>query len=407
MTAGIVLSVATTLPDPIDDPPLLAATPAAIARGEYLARAGDCAACHTARGGVPYAGGRGIATPFGTVYASNLTPDDATGLGRWSAAQFHRALHRGMSADGRLLYPVFPYPNYSRITREDSDAIFHYLRSLPPARQPNLPHALAFPYSTQWALRVWRWLFFRAAEPAQANKASPDRGEYLVQVLGHCNACHASRNLLGATPGPDDLGGGVIPVQNWYAPALTSPQQAGLAHWREADIIELLKTGINAERAVIGPMAEVVRQSTQYLSDEDLRAIAVYLRSLPQIDSPRHISPIPPVPDAQGEKLYARHCADCHGAQGEGVSRVYAKLASSRSVQMDPPANLIRMVVGGGFPPATAGNPRPYGMPPFATVLNDNEIAAVLSYVRASWGNTAPPVTALEVARYRSNTGNR
>ena len=246
-----------------------------IERGAYLVRVGNCGACHTARGGRAFAGGRGIDTPFGTVYASNLTPDPEHGMGRWSAGQFWRALHEGRSADGRLLYPAFPYPNYTLVTRDDSDAMFDYLQSLPPVPQPDRAHALRFPYDTQFALAVWRLVFFRTAafEPDASRPASWNRGAYLVQGLAHCGACHAERNVFGATRENLGLSGGLIPMTNWYAPSLTSPDEASLAGWDHREIAALLGTGSSARASTMGPMAEVVFRSTQYLSAEDLDAM--------------------------------------------------------------------------------------------------------------------------------------
>jgi mono/diheme cytochrome c family protein len=389
--------------------PLIAETPAAlpspeqIERGAYLARAGNCLGCHTERGGAAYAGGRGVPTPFGTVFAPNLTPDNANGLGRWTAAEFWRALHHGRARDGRLLYPAFPYPNYTRVTRADADAIFAFLRSLPAIAQANRPHELQFPFNQQAALAVWRALYFRPAAPeADATRSAEwNRGAYLVDGLGHCNACHASRNALGATASPLDLAGGLIPVQNWYAPSLASPLEAGVADWADADVVALLKTGISARGAVMGPMSEVVSGSTQHLSDADLRAMAAYLKALPPSDATRATgSPAPA--DGPGARLYDKHCAQCHGDQGEGVPGAYPALAGSRAVTMTSAANLVHVVLEGGFPPATAGNPRPYGMPPFATVLSNEDVAALLTHLRGSWGNRAAPVSAVDVGRFRN-----
>ena len=386
----------------------LAFTPELIARGAYLARAGNCMGCHTMPGGAAYAGGRGVPTPFGTIYAPNLTPDRASGLGAWSPAEFWRALHNGRAADGRLLYPAFPYPNYTRVTRADSDAMYAYLRSLPAVAQANKPHALTFPFDQQAALAVWRALYFRPAEPSrpdQNSQRSPEwlRGAYLVEGLGHCNACHASRNALGATRNTLDLAGGLIPVQNWYAPSLTAPDEASLAAWETPQIVALLRTGISDRGAVLGPMGEVVAGSTQHLTEPDLRAMATYLKALPP--SPAAPPPAnatqPASPDGPGAKLYAQHCVQCHGEQGEGVAGAYPALAGSRAVTLRTPANLVHVVLEGGFPPATAGNPRPYGMPPFATVLSDDEVARLLSHVRGSWGNRGAPVSALDVAKFR------
>lgn len=389
-------------------------TPGQVARGEYLTKLGNCMTCHTTRGGAPWAGGRGIATPFGTIYAGNLTPDDETGLGRWSAEHFWRAMHHGRSFDGRLLYPAFPYPDTTRVTREDSDALYFYLRTLPPVRQANTPHALQFPYSTQAALAIWRALFFRPAafEPDAARSAEWNRGAYLVRGLGHCGACHGGRNFLGATPeGGQSLAGGLIPMRNWYAPALDSPDQAGVADWPLDDIVALLRDGISPRGSALGPMADVVYRSLQHWRDEDLRATAVFLKSLPPSRS-QASGRKPPDPAVRelGAERYERHCADCHGRNGEGVrsaagGTLVPPLAGNRVVTMEPPANLIRVIVHGGFLPATAGNPRPFGMPPYGLVLTDEEIAAIASHLRTSWGAEAGGVAAQDVARFRGGAG--
>lgn len=379
-------------------------SPQTLARGAYLARAGNCAACHTERGGAPYAGGRGIETPFGTVFASNLTRDDETGLGRWSADHFWRALHHGRSIDGRLLYPAFPYPSYTQVTREDADALYAFLRSQAPVRQANKPHALRFPYNTQTALAVWRALFFRAEAfaPRADRDAAWNRGAYLVQGLGHCVACHSTRNALGATGDRLDLSGGLIPMQRWYAPSLVGADEASVAAWDTQRIVDLLRSGTSPHGSVMGPMAEVVLRSTQHLSDEDLQAMARFLKDLPQQAAAAREEF---KPDAgllrRGQAIYDDRCVQCHGEQGQGAPGAYPPLAGSRKVQMMSPVNLVRAVLHGGFAPATAANPRPYGMPPFGQDLDDADVAAVVSYLRNAWGNSAPPVTALEVLKLR------
>jgi mono/diheme cytochrome c family protein len=388
------------------------ADPEVIARGAYLARAGNCQACHSARGGEPYAGGRAIETPFGTVFSSNLTPDADHGLGRWSAPQFWRALHHGRSADGRLLTPAFPYDNTTLISRADSDALYAYLRSVPPVAQAVRAHELRFPFNTQAALAVWRALYFepREFQPDTTQSAEWNRGAYLVQGLGHCNACHASRNALGATRGPLDLGGGLIPVHNWYAPSLTDRREAGVADWDRAEIVALLQTGVaNRPSGLVsasGPMGEVVLRSTQHLNDADLGAMAVYLQTLgaqADVSPPAVAAPALKAANPHGEKLYADHCASCHGDNGEGVAGAYPPLAGNRAVTMDVPANLVRIVVEGGFAPATPGHPRPFGMPPFGQTLSNDDIAALLTHVRMSWGHQADAVSALQVNRYRGS----
>lgn len=378
----------------------------AIERGAYLARAGNCMTCHTARGGAAWAGGRGIETPFGTVFSSNLTPDPDTGLGQWTSAHFWRAMHNGRSRDGRLLYPAFPYTSFTEITREDSDALFAYLRSLEPVRQDRRPHALGFPYSTQAALAVWRALYFAPAPfvPDTTRDATWNRGAYLVRGLGHCAACHSARDSLGGG-NPLDLQGGLIPVQNWYAPSLSSAREAGVAQWPREEVIALLRTGTSKLGQVTGPMAEVVQHSTQHLSDADLSAMTAYLQALPQsagaTDAPATPGPVPERVAARGAELYGSRCAGCHGERGEGVTAAYPALAGNRAVTLANPANAIQMVLYGGFGPATPGNPRPFGMPPYVLALSDEDIAAVVTHIRGQWGNQAAAVTTVDIARVR------
>lgn len=392
--------------DPIPDGVVaVAPTAAQRARGQYLALVGNCAGCHTVPGGGAYAGGRAITTPFGTVFASNLTPD-ASGLGGWSAGYFWRALHNGRSRDGRLLYPAFPYPHYTHVTREDSDALFAYLQSVPAVSVVARKHELEFPFDQPAALAIWRALFFRPGvfEPDPGRSAEWNRGAYLAAGLGHCGACHSPRNALGATATADPLTGGLIPSQNWYAPSLRSSAEAGLMGWSQQDAVELLRNGAAPGRHVSGPMAEVVFYSTQYLSDGDVGALAGYLRSLPdgaQPVMPETIRPTAAVL-ARGEGLYRAHCSACHAKGGEGGSG-YPPLAGNRAVQLGTPANVVQMVLHGGFAPATPGNPRPHGMPPFLQTLDDAEIAAVASYVRNTWGNHAGAVDPMEAWRLRGN----
>jgi len=392
-----------------DAPPLAPPNGDSVARGAYLVRAGNCMACHTDRGGAAFAGGRAVLTPFGTVYASNLTPHETAGIGRWSADHFWRALHEGRSRDGRLLYPAFPYPNYTEIRRADSDAMFDYLRTLAPVNRPNTPHQLRWPYNSQAALAVWRALYFTPGEyqddPAQS--AQWNRGAYLVRGLGHCNACHSARNAMGASSDMIDLSGGVIPMQNWYAPSLSSPSEAGVAEWELPQIVRLLQVGATPQSAVLGPMAEVVLRSTQHLDPADLNAIAVYLKSLPQTRSApvNQVAEMSAEAAERGARIYRDNCAQCHGENGEGVAGAYPVLAGNRAVTLPIASNLIQVVLGGGFAPATQGNPRPFGMPPYATLLSDADVALVISHIRTSWGNRASLVTEFTVNQQRGTTG--
>lgn len=386
-------------------PAAYAATPENIARGAYLARAGDCMACHTTRGGAPYAGGRAIDTPFGRLLAPNITSDRDSGIGAWTADDFWRALHNGKSRDGRLLYPAFPYTSYTKVTRADADALFAFMQSIPAQKTASQPHELRFPYNQQIMLAGWRLLYFKPAVYAEVRTQSAqwNRGAYLVDGLGHCVACHSSRNTLGASKGA--LSGGMIQTLGWYAPSLTSDAEAGLGSWEVPHIVDLLQTGVSPRATVFGPMAEVVQQSLQHMSTPDVTAMAVYLKALPEDKAAPVEMPVGPRVDKVmelGKKLYENQCIECHGADGKGLAPHYPPLAGNRAITMAESVNAIRIVLNGGFAPATKGNPRPYGMPPFSHTMDDAEVAAVVSYLRGSWGNQAPPVTAAQVNRYRS-----
>ncbi|MGY3041056.1 mono/diheme cytochrome c family protein [Rhodanobacter sp. TND4EL1] len=379
--------------------------PAVVSRGEYLATVGDCAACHTARDGQRYAGGRSLATPFGDVPAPNITPDPETGIGQWSFDDFWQALHLGKGRRGELLYPVFSYTSFTKVTRDDALAIFAYLKSLPPVHRPASELGLAFPYNVRSSLLAWRALYFKPAvfKTDSAKSAEWNRGAYLVQGLGHCNECHTTRDSLGGIKKDRHLTGGQIPAMNWYAPDLSTQDGGGLAGWSTKDIVDLLKTGQSAKGAAYGPMADVVRLSTQHMTDADLQSVAIYLQSLP----PRTPAQTAAAPFRQaasherGDKLYAQRCADCHGDNGQGVPGIYPPLDGNTSVTEPTGINAIRTVLLGGFAPTTRGNPQPYSMPPFAQQLNDEDVAAVVSYIRQSWSNKAGEVQPVDVSTYR------
>ena len=406
-----------------------------VAQGEYLAKLGNCAACHSARGGEPFAGGKAIHTPFGAVFASNITPDPVHGIGSWSADAFYRAMKHGVNAQGRLLSPAFPYPNYTQISRADSDALYAYFQlGVQPVAQASRAHELGFPLNTQLALAVWRVLFFSAgniqntpkliaihADSVPATGSKPfknevERGRYLVSGLGHCSACHAQRNVLGAASSDGLLSGALMPMQDWYAPSLHAKEEAGVQHWPRSEVIAFLKNGATQNASALGPMAEVVAKSTQYWRDEDLNAAAAYLQSLPERAAPRmEAAKISQQLLGQGAALYGKHCATCHGLDGQGLQELDAlaplgmassvtkipALSGNRAVSLASSANLVRIILAGGYAPATLGNPRPYGMPPFVHVLTDEDIAAVATYIRASWGNQANAVSASEVVAQR------
>lgn len=387
--------------DPIAPATLESATTEQVRAGEYLVRVGNCAGCHSVPGAPPFSGGKAIETPFGAVYSSNLTPDRDTGLGLWTTADFYRAMRHGRGKDDRWLSPTFPYTSYTHLTRADSDAIFAWLQTLPPVTRAQTPSTLRSPFELSLATRVWRALYFRPAKDAEI--AAMDRGQYLVEGLGHCSECHTPRGRLGGPEAGSRWMGGEIPGLGWDALPL-----AGLARDDDPEgheLAALLKTGVDSRRAVAGPMAEVVFHSLQHLRDDDLVAVVDYLRRLPAATPP----PAPRVPQVSAEEktrlrkrggeVYAEHCADCHGADGEGQPRQYPALAGSRLVTDVSATNVLHLTLHGGYPPSTAGNPYPYGMPPFGQSLSRADIAAVLTYIRSEWGNDAPAVSVVEVER--------
>ena len=378
-----------------------------IQKGEYLARAGDCVACHTNPEGKEFAGGRPMPTPFGALYSPNITPDEETGIGQWSADEFYRMMHSGVSRDGSLLYPAMPFASYTRVTRADSDAIYAYLMSVQPVKQKNRPHELRFPFNNRELLIGWRTLYFKEGEYQPDPKQSEqwNRGAYLVEGLGHCAMCHTAINALGGSKESQEFEGGMIPNQNWYAPSLTSNREAGLGEWELKDIADLMQVGVSKRATVYGPMAEVVYNSLQYMTDADAEAMAVYLKTLPKRDA----DPLPtsqarlvqPSVMESGRKIYEQQCSICHGSDGKGHPPSYPPLAGNTSITMASPVNSIRMVLNGGYAPGTKKNPRPHGMPPFSHILDDDEVAAVVTYIRVAWENSGAPVAAAQVPELR------
>lgn len=404
-------------------------------RGEYLARIGNCAGCHSLPGGPPLAGGRAITTPFGDVYATNLTPDVTTGLGRWQSEDFWQALRAGRSRDGRLLYPVFPYAHYSGMSRDDADALFAWLRTVPPVARAAMPNQLVWPSSTQWALRLWRSLYFKPFDSSPDASRSPswNRGRYLVETVGHCGACHTPRNRFGAPDERLSLTGARMPEVGWYAPALRAGTADPAPISERRALTRLLTEGQAGPHRMSGPMAVIVADSLRHLTPADRDAMSEYLESIarPLAAGPAQSQPAsgqsqpasaqPPPATAQSAQAsasattlaakpsgavaqrYADHCADCHGRQGEGARGEELPLAGNRTVLLADPSNAINAVLYGGFgTSATAsGLRRSHGMPPFVLTLDDREIAELLTWVRSSWGNRAAPVSEHDVRRQR------
>jgi mono/diheme cytochrome c family protein len=374
-----------------------------IARGKALVTAGDCVACHTAPGGTPFAGGLPLQTPFGVIMTPNITPDNATGIGNWSANDLARAMHEGRRPGGTYLYPAFPYPYYTKVSRADVEAIYAYLRSLPAVSNSVNRNTLPFPFNIRLSMSGWNALFFTpgtfAADPKRSDEFN--RGAYLAEGLGHCGACHTPFNAFGASKASQYLRGNQI--DNWTAPNITNDMHAGLGKWSVDDIVQYLKTGQTRFSLASGPMKDVIENSTSKMPAADLKAIAVYLRERGAAGSPAPVPLASSDPRMQaGEAIFTDTCSACHMRSGAGVEHMFPKLAGNVVATQDDPASLIRIVVAGGRAAATDERPTSPAMPSLGYRLDDDEVAAVVTYVRNSWGNAASPVSADTVRALRS-----
>lgn len=391
-----------------------------IKQGEYLARAGDCVACHTAKGGKPFAGGLPMETPIGVIYSTNITPDK-TGLGDYSFEDFDKAVRHGVAKSGSTLYPAMPYPSYARVSETDMQALYAYfMKGVEPVAQANQDSDIPWPLSMRWPLAAWRWMFGPEVADYQAPAdADPviSRGAYLVEGLGHCGACHTPRALtmqekaLSAADGAAFLSGSA-PLEGWIAKSLRGDHKDGLGSWSEEQLVQFLKTGRSDRSAVFGGMSDVVVHSMQYMSEDDLTAIARYLKSLPAVDPKDQ----PHQYDKQvaealwkgddskpGAAVYIDNCAACHRTDGHGYTRVFPALAGNPVLQTADATSLINIVLKGGTLPATHAAPSTFTMPAFAWRLSDQEVADVVSFIRGSWGNQGAPVKAGEVADLRKS----
>lgn len=384
-----------------------------IERGEYLVRAANCVSCHTAPGGAVFAGGVPFPTDFGTIYSTNITPDESTGIGKWTFEQFEAAMRRGVRPDGQHLYPAFPYTNFAKIDDADMRALYDYFMSVRPVNAPARKNEMQFPFSQRRLMGVWKALFFNEErfKPDPARPEAWNRGAYLVEAFAHCGACHSPRNLLGAEKTGDGkpYTGGVLdelddergPVRRG-APNLTSSPH-GIGAWSEEDLAHYLKYGANTRARVMGTMNEVILNSTRHLTEDDTRAIAMYIKSLPA-SADTGGRPSRKVMEL-GEKQYDIHCGTCHLPTGLGSADTGPPLAGSTFAQAPESASLIDLVINGPRLPVVGPSEqwqRPWqSMTPFGQKLSDEEAAALLSYVRNSWGNAAPEVKPSDIDRMR------
>ena len=374
-----------------------------IERGRYLTIAGDCAACHTLPGsGYDFAGGRAIETPFGQILTPNITPDPETGIGAWTDEEFVNALTKGTGRDGTRLYPVMPYTYYTKLRRDDALAIRAYLNTVPAVRNPVNPNQLPFPFNIRASLIGWKTFFFTPGtfQPNPNKSAEWNRGAYLAQGLTHCGMCHTPKNFLGGDKTDESLRGYVL--QGWLAPDITTNSRQGLGNWSVEEIATYLKTGHNSTSAATGLMSEMVTRSTSHMTDADLKAIAIYLKDKPSQNENQAAADKPDQTVMRiGAAIYADECAGCHAANGKGTSGLFPSLNGSPTVQQTDPTTLLHVVLRGARSAATDVAPTGAAMPQFDWILNDDQVAAVLTYIRNAWGNAAPVVSAGEVSKSR------
>lgn len=391
-----------------------------IEAGRYVAIASDCAACHSKPGGAPFAGGLPLASPIGTIYSSNITPDATNGIGKYTLADFDRAIRYGIKPNGDTLYPAMPYPSYARMSDQDVRALYAYfMHEVTPSAVADRDEGIAWPFSIRWPLGIWRKTFSPVSavvppDPTKYKDATIARGAYLVQSLGHCGSCHTPRSWSLQEVSLDEsqssyLSGGQV-IDGWFAVNLRGNDAAGLGRWSPQDIVDVLRSARNTHSAVVGsPMSDVVVHSMQDMTEPDLQAIAAYLKSLPATDTVHFVANdstakalAAGTENGRGAQLYLDNCAACHKSSGQGSARIFPAIAGNASVLASNPASLIRLVLSGSAMPATKTAPSDIGMPGFAWRLSDAEAAQVISFIRQSWGNSAQSVSPDDVAAVRA-----
>jgi len=391
-----------------------------VTRGAYLAKVGDCVACHSAPKGKPFAGGLPMTTPMGKIYTTNITPDPDTGIGKWSEEDFEKALRQGVAKDGHNLYPAMPYTSYAKVQDDDVKALYAYfMKGVAPVNQANRPSDIPFPLNMRWPLKFWNMVFLDKGvyRDKDGKDVAWNRGAYLIQGLGHCSACHTPRGIAFQEKAIDESGsawltGGVL--DGWLASNLTGEQNVGLGRWSDADLTTFLKTGANAHASAFGSMTDVINHSTQGMSDQDLTAMSAYLKSLPAAggtnapayayDPKATAALLQHQANDAGAKVYTAYCMHCHGVDGHAFAPLLAPLAGNPNVMEKDASSLINVTLNGTHDLVIQGIPAAYPMPKYAPVLNDQQIADVLTFIRAGWNNGAPAVGAADVAKLRKST---
>jgi len=408
---------------PVQEELLAQQDPVQLERGAYLARAGDCSACHTSPGGELYAGGRALQTPVGIIYSTNISPDPKTGIGSYSFEDFDRAMRHGVAKGGLRLYPAMPYPSYAKITEEDMRALYTYFLggSVAAVKQENRENEIPWPLSARWPLKLWNGLFLdtKPFQPRTDKDTQWNRGAYLVQGLGHCGACHTPRGLGFEEQALDERRKGFLAgatLGGWDAYNITPHPRNGIGAWSDEEILRYLKTGsVPGKSQAAGPMAEAIEHSLRHLTDDDLRAMVVYLRSVKPVGrkkgKARHEwgtsaadvlalrgNDFDPN-KADGTRLFLGNCASCHLWSGDGVKDAYyPSLSHNSTLGAASATNLIQVMLNGVTRESQEGQTF---MPGFAASLDNDQIAALVNYLTQQFGNPNNKVTAEQVAKLR------
>jgi mono/diheme cytochrome c family protein len=380
-------------------------------KGEYLARAGDCVACHSVKGGKAFAGGLKMGTPVGAIYSTNITPDPETGIGNYTLEDFDRAVRSGVAKDGHRLYPAMPYPSYAKISDDDLKELYtFFMKNVPAVKQPNTQNEIPWYLSPRWPLAFWDLVFAPKAgfTPDTSHDAVWNRGAYLIEGLEHCGACHTPRGIAIQEKALDASGAAYLQgaeLDAWSALNLRGDQLTGLGSWSVDDLQAFLKSGHNVKAVAFGSMLDVVNNSTPYLNDDDLHAMAVFLKSLPATSSqPAYAYNDAAAKSTPGSDIYLGACSACHGADGKGQPPFMPPLAGNPAVLDANSSSLINLVLNGAEPLVVKGVPDAYRMPQFRVQMSDEKIAQVLTYVRTAWGNNADAVSTDQVKKLRPVT---
>ena len=389
----------------------------ALQKGAYLAKVSDCVSCHTAPHGKDMAGGLQMMTPLGAIYTTNITPDRETGIGNYTLADFTKVMRKGVTKDGHHLYPAMPYPSYTKMSDEDISLLYvYFMKGVEPVKQPNKKNAIPWPLNARWPLAAWNLVFLKEGvyQPKADKDASWNRGAYLVQGMGHCGACHTPRGIAFQEKGIDESSKTFMTgatLEGWAASNLAGDHNSGLGRWSEGDIVSYLKTGVNQYSSTFGTMTTVINNSTEAMSAEDLSAIAHYLKTLPpalnekqppyQYNADATLAQFKESTKYPGARLYQQYCLACHGADGKGTVPYLTPLAGNPAILDKDPSSLINVILNGSPQLVPQGIAAPYNMPRFRSILNDEQVSQLVTFMQASWNHNLPSTDAKQVAKIR------